>query len=71
MAKLVGPLPISTFLLLEFRQSLRLQARLNAHDKTKGFPKHEAALMLRDLQSDLAAKVLEVVCPEPSPDLPE
>jgi predicted nucleic acid-binding protein len=61
MAKLVGPLPVSTFLLLEFRQSLRLQARLNAQDKTKGFSKREAALMLRDLQSDLAAKVLEVV----------
>ena len=61
MAKLIGPLPVSTFLLLEFRQSLRLQTRLNAQDKTKGFPKHEAGLMLRDLQSDLAAKVLEVV----------
>ncbi len=61
MAKLIGPLPVSTFLLLEFRQSLRLQARLHAQDKTKGFPKHEAALMLRDLQSDLAAKVLEAV----------
>ena len=60
MTKVVGPLPVSTFLLLEFRQSLRLQARLNAQDKNKGFPKHEAALMLRDLPSDLAAKVLEV-----------
>ena len=44
MAKLVGPLPVSTFLLLELRQSLRLQARVNAQDKTKGFPKREAAL---------------------------
>lgn len=61
MANLVGPLSVSTFLLLEFRQSLRLQARLHVQDKTKGFPKHEAALMLRDLQSDLAAKTIEVV----------
>lgn len=61
MAKLTGPLPVSTFLLLEFRQSLRLQARLYVQDKTKGFPGHEAALMLRDLQSDLTGKVLEVV----------
>jgi len=61
MAKLVSPLPVSAFLLLEFRQSLRLQARLNSQDKTKGFPKHEAALVLRDLQTDLVAKVLEVV----------
>lgn len=60
MGTLTGPLPVSTFLLLEFRQSLRLQTRLHAQDKTKGFARNESALMLRDLQSDLAAKVLEV-----------
>ena len=38
MAKHAGPLPVSTFLLLEFRQSLRLQARLNAQDKTASTP---------------------------------
>ncbi|MSU48723.1 MAG: PIN domain-containing protein [Opitutus sp.] len=61
MANLSGPLPVSTFLLLEFRQSVRLQARLNAQDKTKGFTRHEAALMRRDLQADLTTKVIEVV----------
>ncbi len=61
MTKLIGPLPVSTFLLLEFRQSLRLPTRLHAPDKTKGFARNESALMLRDLQSDLAAWVLEVV----------
>jgi predicted nucleic acid-binding protein len=55
-----APLPVSTFLLLEFRQSTRLQARLHRHDRTKGYPERVAAAMLRDLQSDLANRVLEV-----------
>jgi len=55
------PLHVSSFLLLEFRQSLRFQARLNAADRTKGFPGNEAQLMLRHLQSDLAAQVLQMV----------
>ena len=61
MAKRTGALPVSTLLLLEFRQSIRFQVRLHSKDKTKGFPKHEAAQMLKDLQADLKAKVLEVV----------
>ena len=61
MAKRSGPLPVSSLLLLEFRQSLRLQVRLHTKDKTKGFTKSEATQMLRDLQSDLRTKVLEVV----------
>ncbi len=55
------PLPVSTLLLLEFRQSVRLQMQLHARDKMKGFSKAEGVAMLRDLQSDLAAKVVEVV----------
>lgn len=61
MAARTSPIPVSTFLLLEFRQSLRLQVRLHATDKTKGFGQHEATQMLRDLESDLRTKVLEVV----------
>lgn len=61
MATRTGPLPVSTFLLLEFRQSVRFQVRLNAGDKTKGFGKHEATQMLKDLEADLRTKVLEVV----------
>lgn len=61
MAKRSGPLPVSSLLLLEFRQSLRLQVRLHTKDKTKGFTKSEATQMLRDLQSDLRTKVLEVM----------
>ena len=61
MQALPGPLRVSSLLLLEFRQSVRLQTRLHTRDKTKGFPKAEAAAMLRDLQADLAAKIAEVV----------
>lgn len=61
MAQRTGPIPVSSLLLLEFRQSLRLQVRLHTKDKTKGFPKPEATQMLRDLQSDLRTKVLEIM----------
>ena len=61
MARRNGPLPVSSLLLLEFRQSLRLQVRLHAKDKTKGFTRNEASQMLRDLQSDLRTKVLEIM----------
>ncbi len=61
MQALPGPLRVSGLLLLEFRQSIRLQTRLHASDKTKGFSKAEGAAMLRDFQADLAAKIVEIV----------
>ena len=61
MAKQAGALPVSALLLLEFRQSIRLQIRLHAQDRTKGFSRHEGHAMLRDVQSDLHHKILEVV----------
>lgn len=61
MAKRAATLPVSSLLLLEFRQSSRLQARLHSRDKTKGYPRHEAVQMLKDMQSDLNARVLDVV----------
>ena len=61
MQALPGSLHISGLLVLEFRQSVRLQARLHAREKTKGFSKADGAAMLRDLQSDLAAKIVKVV----------
>ena len=61
MATRTEPLHVSSFLLLEFRQSLRFQARLYEHDRKKGFPRAEAELVLRHLQSDLAAHVLQTV----------
>ena len=61
MHALAGPLPVSSFLLLEFRQSVRVQARLHSKNKTKGFPKHEAHLMLQALQADLTKREIEIV----------
>lgn len=55
------PLPVSTLLLLEFRQSVRFQIWLQGSAPTKGFPPREGAAMLRCMQSDLAAGVLGMV----------
>lgn len=61
MAQRSAPLPVSSLLLLELRHFLRLQVRLHSKDKTKAFTKSEATQMLRDLQSDLRTKVLEIM----------
>jgi predicted nucleic acid-binding protein len=58
MASSKGVLPVSSLLVLEFRQSVRLQTRLFELDRKKGFPLVEGTKMLRDLQSDLVAGVL-------------
>ncbi|MEY3898277.1 MAG: hypothetical protein RLZZ214_3798 [Verrucomicrobiota bacterium] len=58
------PLPVSSFLLLEFRQSVRFQARLFEMDRSKGYSKTEGAAMLRAVQSDLADGILEMVAPD-------
>lgn len=58
------PLPVSTLLLLEFRQSVRFQMRLFGKDRSKGFSKNEGAAVLRLLQSDLANGVLMMVSPD-------
>ncbi len=62
--QLVGALPVSSLILLEFRQSVRLQARLFENDRTKGFSKSVSMAMLRALQSDLADGILEMVAPD-------
>ena len=56
-----GPLPVSSFLLLEFRQSTRLQVKLRSSDKSKGFDLRDATQMLYDLDSDLRNSVLKSV----------
>lgn len=61
MVAQTAPLRVSSFLLLEFRQSLRFQARLHDHERGKGFPRTETHLMLRHLQMDLATHVLQMV----------
>lgn len=63
-ADLEEPLPVSTFLLLEFRQFVRFQGRLFEKGRCKGFPKTEGAAMLRALQSILAGAVLVMVAPD-------
>ncbi len=60
LLELIGALPVSSLLVLEFRQSVRLQTRLFSLDRKKGFPSMEGARMLRDLQSDLVAGVLSM-----------
>jgi len=59
--RLAGPLWVTSLLLFEFRQSVRLQVWLNGRDKNKGFGANEAAQMLAALNSDLAAGALKVV----------
>jgi predicted nucleic acid-binding protein len=61
MATRTESLGVSSLLLLEFRQSLRFQARLHEQKRGKGFPRTETQLMLRYLESDLATNVLQTV----------
>jgi len=61
MARVSKPLPVTSLLLFEFRQSVRLQIFLHGKDRNKGFPKEEGEAMLRDLRADLAAGVIAVV----------
>jgi predicted nucleic acid-binding protein len=55
------PLPVSTLLLFEFRQSVRLQIFLQSKDRTKGFTKAEGEAMLRDMRADLSSGIISVV----------
>ena len=61
MDRLSGPLQTSSLVLLEFRQSIRLQIRLHHQDRSKGFPQREGEQMLQDIQADLASGMIETV----------
>ena len=61
MAGLRGALGVSSLLLLEFRQSVRLQIRLQLSDRTKGFGQSEGQQMLKDLQNDLNAGLMRLI----------
>ena len=62
MAGLAGrPLGISSLLLFEFRQSVRLQMRLHLNDRSKGFARTEGQQMLNDLQIDLNAGIIATI----------
>lgn len=56
-----GSLPVSQLVLLEFRQSVRLQTWLNANDASKGFPEKEARAMLENLHEDLLTNTFQVL----------
>ncbi|MBE2203624.1 MAG: hypothetical protein IAE94_04750 [Chthoniobacterales bacterium] len=58
MMRLSGSLPVSSLLLLEFRQSVRLQIRLHLSNRRKGFSQREGQQMLNDVQMDLNAGLL-------------
>lgn len=57
MSSIQGALTVSTLLMLEFRQSVRLQIHLRVGDRTRGIGRREGDLMLRDFQSDILAGV--------------
>ncbi len=58
---IIGPLPVSSLVLFEFRQSVRLQIRLHRNNSQLGFGPAEGRAMLRDLQSDVSTGVLEIL----------
>lgn len=59
-----APLLVSSLLLLEFKQSVRLQNFLFKNDRTRGFSEREGSAMIRDLQADLAGGLLKLVAPD-------
>lgn len=61
MTGLSGTLGVSSLLLLEFRQSVRLQIRLHLNDPAKGFRQAEGQQMLNDLQIDLNTGLLTTI----------
>lgn len=60
-AALERALPVTTLLLYEFENAVRLAARMNAQDKHKGFSTQVAQVALARLEADLDDGVLEVV----------
>jgi predicted nucleic acid-binding protein len=60
MAGVSGTLGVSSLLILEFRQSVRLQIRLHLNDGSKGFTRTEGQQMLNDLQVDLNSGLLTI-----------
>ena len=59
--KLTEPLPVTTFVIFEFRQSVRWQIFLHHKEAGKGYGESEGARMLADLQDDLSAVRLQIM----------
>jgi predicted nucleic acid-binding protein len=55
------PVYVSSLVLFEFRQSARLQVFRFSKDKTQGFSKREAQLMLAILEENIAIGALAIV----------
>ncbi|MBV8274692.1 MAG: PIN domain-containing protein [Verrucomicrobia bacterium] len=60
-SELDGPLPVSSLLLFEFENAVRLATWLHGQDKCKGFPVQLAQTALARLDSDLDDGALELV----------
>lgn len=59
--RMTEPLCVSTLLMFEFRQAIRLQVWLHGQDKTKGYSQSEADQMIADWESDIAAGHVSIV----------
>jgi predicted nucleic acid-binding protein len=59
--RMTAPLCVSTLLVFEFRQAIRLQVWLHSQDKKKGYSQNEADQMLTDWESDIAAGHVTIV----------
>ena len=53
--EMASPLPYTRLLEFEFLQSIELQVWLHASDRTKGYSRRAADLMIADWESDVAA----------------
>ena len=60
VAKLTDPLAISSLVLFEFRQSVRLQALRFSTDRAQGYSPKEAARVLGALQANLESGALSI-----------
>lgn len=58
---MTAPLCVSTLLVFEFRQAIRLQVWLHGQDKKKGYSQTEADNMVTDWESDIAAGHVTIV----------
>ncbi len=59
--QMTEPLFVSTLLVFEFRQALRLQVWLHSQDKKKGYSQSEADNMISDWESDIAAGHVTII----------
>lgn len=60
-ASLNEPLHVTRLLEFEFRQAIELQVFLHSQDRTKGYSRHEAGLMLADWEADCARGLNRIV----------